>query len=750
MARQDILLIGLDYNSLRILEISLRKSGFMVASVTGFSEAIEQLRISTPDLIIIDSTKDAEAFEFATKLKSDYRTVPVVLISSNKEINTRIRALEIGIDDYLVKPIYIKEIIARIKIHLQKRERERIEEGITAGFIGSLSDIGLYDIIQTIELNKKSGILELKGKTQEGRIYFKNGQIVQANIGKYRGEPAIYRMLTLNEGIFKMSFLDIDIEPEITRPNNAIIMEGMRRLDEYMKYSEQLPELTTRLDIDDDLLRSRLKEIPDNINKVLKLIDNERSINDIIELSELDEIETLKIISALYFDGIVYDIFSTRSRDEKGIKSTLPEPNVQTEEVMGHTVENNRDYSVSSNIWAENVFKEEKVQDQVSHSRHDVGDMTIKDGEKPSKTREIISEKVDMPVANSHVAPVDKTVGEDTVSKAIEGSVLTPAPAIKEETKAEVVSQEKKKDIIFGEGQNKSTRDKVIENTLLENVTLSTSSYVKGSLLGKKKKPVKKEERSRAGLWIVVVLSVLFTIGIAGYKFIIHKGAVAVANKGANSKKIEDERRRQEEERLRRLEEEERKAAEEAKKKEEEQKKEEKIREEEEKKRAEEESKKETTKVEESSSVKEVEPQKSQIDKKEKAEEKAAKTDIEIDLEGYKRLLSSAQNLYKGGNSAAAKEALKQALIKNPRGFEAFTIMGQIDLEANKVKSAITYFKRAISYNNKYSPAYFYLGTSLQLNGDNSGAKKMYERYLKLAPDGEFANDVKAILSDLK
>ncbi|MCX7958264.1 MAG: response regulator, partial [Deltaproteobacteria bacterium] len=167
MARQDILLIGLEYNSLRILEVSLRKAGFMVASVTSYPDAAEQIRIAVPDLIIIDSVKDADAFEFAATIKRENKNTPVILISSNKEINTRIRALEIGIDDYLVKPIYIKEIIARIRIHLQKREQKRVEEGITAGFIGSLSDIGLYDIVQTIELNRKSGILEIKGKIQD-------------------------------------------------------------------------------------------------------------------------------------------------------------------------------------------------------------------------------------------------------------------------------------------------------------------------------------------------------------------------------------------------------------------------------------------------------------------------------------------------------------------------------------------------------------------------------------------------------
>lgn len=748
MARQDILLIGLDYNSLRILEISMRKSGFMVASVTSFSDALEKLRIALPDLIIIDSSRDGEAFEFATRLKSDYKTVPVILISSNKEINTRIRALEIGIDDYLVKPIYIKEIIARAKIHLQKKERDRIREGITAGFMGSLSDIGLYDIVQTVEINRKSGILEIKGKIQEGRIYFKNGQIVQASIGKYRGEPAVYRMLTLNEGVFKMSFLDIDIEPEIKNPNNAIIIEGMRRLDEYMKYTEQLPPLTTRLDIDDNLLKSRLKEIPDNVDKVLKLIDSERSINDIIEVAEMDELEVLKIISALYFDGIVYDIFARHSVDEKRISSTLPEPEPPPRgDVRAESI-GVAEQPPPSPLWAEGIFKEVKGTVPLTGSQSETGEITIADERKEERKEETPfpqDTKIDIERLTSSTENIQRKRESPT-----EPPPRSPESAREEKERAEISPQLRHEEVIFGDNRSKSTRDKVIENTLLDNVTLSTSSYVKGSLLGRQRKTIKGGRNRLASPWILtIMLIVLGAGGFVTYKWIYKKGTPLEAYIPALSKNTEDEKRRTDTERIKRQQEEQREEAEM------------KATEEVEVKRmAEEEGRKEVGEKREDresgSNAKEViteeEAERSPVQspKAQKREEERRRAALEIDMEGYKDLLNSAQNLYKVGNFKGAREELKRALIKNPQGFEAFTLLGQIEIESNRIGSAITYFKRAILYNNKYAPAYFYLGTSYQLNGDNANAKKMYNRYLKLAPKGEFAQDIKAILSDLR
>ncbi|MCX7943093.1 MAG: DUF4388 domain-containing protein [Deltaproteobacteria bacterium] len=721
MARQDILLIGLEYNSLRILEVSLRKAGFMVASVSSYSEAFEQIRIAPPDLIIIDSTRDSDAFEFSSSVKNEYRNIPVIIISSNKEINTRIRALEIGIDDYLVKPIYIKEIVARIKIHLQKREQKRVEDGITAGFIGSLSDIGLYDIIQTIELNKKSGILEIKGKIQEGRIYFKNGQMVHAHIGKLRGEYAVYRMLTFSEGVFKMSFLDIDVEPDIDKPNSAIIMEGMRRLDEYMKYTEQLPPLTTRLDINHDVLVERLRDIPDNVNKVLKLVDNERSINDIVELSDLDELETLKIVSALYFDGIVYDVFSPKPDKERKISSTYPEPqNVLSKKEESVLKEHKR--PSTSEIWAEHVFEKE-VKGPVESSN--IGNLTIVS----SDHKETVSMSGNEKSMN--------VLQQDNGGLTKEGQNMPLIPTME----PPVVS------IISDEKEQKTPKEQLIEKTLIENITLSTSSYVKGSLLGKDKREVGKVER-RGFPTVAILLPVFILVGVGilffGYRYFFYghiirgesrptRGDIMTSKEESSPKELTVLSKESETKVVREVEREISNNTEEPK--------------EGEVAKRNDELKEDTAGNERGTSM--VGAGRGERETSEIGGKKV-QAEFSVDMSGYNEFLRSAQDMYRSGNLKRAKEELKQALIKNPKGYEAFTLLGQIDLEGNKIKSAITYLKRAIGYNSKYAPAYFYLGTCYQLEGDNANAKKMYQKYLLLSPNGEFANDVRAIINDLK
>ena len=78
-------------------------------------------------------------------------------------------------------------------------------------------------------------------------IYFRDGKVVDAELGRLRGEEAIYRALIWNEAAFEVEFSTIDNEDVIGGSTQAILMEGMRRVDEWGRLCEQLPPLTHRL-----------------------------------------------------------------------------------------------------------------------------------------------------------------------------------------------------------------------------------------------------------------------------------------------------------------------------------------------------------------------------------------------------------------------------------------------------------------------------------------------------------------------
>ena len=236
--KNRLLLVDGDPKSLRVLDVSLKKAGFEVVTATSGREALAWLEAELPDLIISDTDLDEmDGFELCNRIKAkpDWAKIPFLFVSGRKSIEDKIRGLELGVDDYLTKPIYIKEIGIRVRTALQRAERERMEsrrEGRTR-FAGDLSDVGVVDLVQTIELNRKSGIIHIVNRDERrGSIFFRDGKVIDAEVGRLSGAHALYRLFSWSEGQFAVEFKHIRRHDVIEQSMAALLMEGMRRLDE--------------------------------------------------------------------------------------------------------------------------------------------------------------------------------------------------------------------------------------------------------------------------------------------------------------------------------------------------------------------------------------------------------------------------------------------------------------------------------------------------------------------------------------
>ena len=117
-------------------------------------------------------------------------------------------------------------------------------------FSGSLEDMGVVDLLQTFEVSLKSGIARIWDGRREALIYFRDGKVVDAELGKLRGEEAVYRSLITSSGEFEVELCAIPNEDIIPTSTQGLLMEGMRRLDEWGRVLEQLPPLETVFDVD--------------------------------------------------------------------------------------------------------------------------------------------------------------------------------------------------------------------------------------------------------------------------------------------------------------------------------------------------------------------------------------------------------------------------------------------------------------------------------------------------------------------
>jgi phosphate regulon transcriptional regulator PhoB len=109
-----------------LVRYNFRKEGFDVASFLRGKEALEQLRRNPPDLVLLDiMLPDVDGFEVCRKLRADERLkdLPVIFLTAKGEEIDRVLGLEIGADDYVVKPFSPRELVARVKAVLRRRER---------------------------------------------------------------------------------------------------------------------------------------------------------------------------------------------------------------------------------------------------------------------------------------------------------------------------------------------------------------------------------------------------------------------------------------------------------------------------------------------------------------------------------------------------------------------------------------------------------------------------------------------------
>jgi len=116
MPRNKILLVDSDVENLRLYEISFRRAGFIPTIATDGGDALKKIELFQPDLIISEvNLPNMDGYEFCAEVKNDprFRSIPFLFLTKEKSIENKVMGLELGADDYLVKPIFLKELITR-------------------------------------------------------------------------------------------------------------------------------------------------------------------------------------------------------------------------------------------------------------------------------------------------------------------------------------------------------------------------------------------------------------------------------------------------------------------------------------------------------------------------------------------------------------------------------------------------------------------------------------------------------------
>ncbi|MFQ5822632.1 MAG: response regulator [bacterium] len=330
MDKPIILIIDGDPKNLQILKESFESSEFEVITVSNGNDAWGMLQSQKPDIIVSEvDIPGIDGFQLLTKLQKDpaVASIPLVFLTNRRNLEDRIKSLRSGVKDYLIKPLHVKEVIARIQMILNRLERLKHEEVESSRkMVGQLEDRSVEQLVESFGVERKTGILTVYDESnRSGEIYFRDGAVVNASFGNFKAEKAVYQMLSWKKGHFIMIFKEINIEDEISVSNLGLLLQSFKRLQEQQKFIKQLPPFDSVF-IKSTLFQQILKKraITTDANKFISLFDGKRTISDIIADSTYDDLKTLERITKLYQQGFIQPLGSEYKQPH--LAEELPKP----------------------------------------------------------------------------------------------------------------------------------------------------------------------------------------------------------------------------------------------------------------------------------------------------------------------------------------------------------------------------------------------------------------------------------------
>ncbi len=139
MAAEPVVLVVEDDPSQReVLAYNIRAEGYNVVTAANGDDALISVRDDQPDLVVLDwMLPNVSGIEVCRQIKKDamLAKTPVIMLSARSEEDDRVRGLETGADDYIVKPYSVAELLARIRTQLRRTRPAAMGERLQYGDI---------------------------------------------------------------------------------------------------------------------------------------------------------------------------------------------------------------------------------------------------------------------------------------------------------------------------------------------------------------------------------------------------------------------------------------------------------------------------------------------------------------------------------------------------------------------------------------------------------------------------------------
>ena len=347
MNKDLVLVVDDQLDSRVMMRYFLESWGYEVQLAANGKEALEKVQAKPPTLVLLDLELPVmNGFETCERLKSNEATerIPVIMFTGIEQTATKVKGIQKGADDYVVKTVDPEELQARIEMILRRTKRYEAQPPESSGnnggqhqprdahaVSGSLSDLCFPEAMQLIMAYGKSGVLHLRDGERQGRVYLKEGLVEHAQLGETEGEAAFYGLTLWKSGTFSFRVGASAHRTTIDKSGTNLLIEATRRLDEWNVISAKIQSFDA-YPIRVAFSRAESVRLTHKDWKILFHIDGQTSIRHIADRSGLDLFDTGSIIFNLMNIGIVSVEEEAQTKEEQYNQVPRLEPNLGIDE----------------------------------------------------------------------------------------------------------------------------------------------------------------------------------------------------------------------------------------------------------------------------------------------------------------------------------------------------------------------------------------------------------------------------------
>ncbi len=223
------------------LKVRLAKEGFQVSFARSLDVVVAQCRRFRPQVVLIRSTAlPRDVVKILKKLKNfgmNFSAVPTILLVRGHVAGFLTPLLAIGLEDIIDFEEGIETLVERIREVGKRSAANGGQAEARSGSRGNLSEMSIIDLVQALGPSQRTARITVSpnnGHSDKLLMYLNRGNISFAKVGELLAEKAIYEALSWENGTWLLEPITEEQlpEPNNNLPNDYILMEGCRLIDE--------------------------------------------------------------------------------------------------------------------------------------------------------------------------------------------------------------------------------------------------------------------------------------------------------------------------------------------------------------------------------------------------------------------------------------------------------------------------------------------------------------------------------------